>query len=235
MPNKKKRSINSLSHYTFKTEDAEKYGIEEAILLYHFRYWSAANASNGSNFHDGKNWCYNTYEELAQFFPFFKNVKKVERLVKSLKEQGAILVGNFNKLPYDRTNWYTINEGIDADTSGGLQPDSFGGIDADTSGGLQPDSFGGLDADKPVGPIPTNSYKLATNSSLPTLSLASASERSGARRAEFLESEDEGDEFSDFDPEKADYNKGYEYTPYFEQLRVVHAPAEHASRHPRFG
>jgi len=99
----------SLSHYSFGIEDAIKFGAEEAIILHHFRYWIATNRSNNKHDHDGRFWLYNSHKGLSELFPFF-NEQKCKRLIQSLKDQGAILVGNFNKSSYDRTNWYTVND-----------------------------------------------------------------------------------------------------------------------------
>ena len=99
----------SLSQYTFKTEDAQKYGVEEAVILYHIRYWVATNAANNKHNYDGRHWTYNSASSLAELFPFWKRLK-CWRLIDSLKAQGAILVGNYNKRGYDRTNWYTVND-----------------------------------------------------------------------------------------------------------------------------
>src|ERR1017187_3155579 len=99
----------SLAHYSFNTEDAVKYGTEEAIILYHFRYWVTGNKATNTHNHDGRHWLYNSHKELAELFPFF-NEQKCKRLVASLKDQGILLVGNYNKAAYDRTNWYSIND-----------------------------------------------------------------------------------------------------------------------------
>lgn len=95
--------------FCFNVEDAVKYGTEEAVILYHLRYWVATNQANGTNKRDGRVWSYNSYKGLAKLFPFF-NEAKCRRLLDSLKDQGAILVANYNKSPYDRTNWYSVND-----------------------------------------------------------------------------------------------------------------------------
>ncbi len=95
--------------FCFHVDDATKYGLEEAVILYHLRYWVVTNQANGTNIKDGRVWSYNSHKGLVKLFPFF-NEQKIKRLFVSLREQGAILVGNYNKNPYDRTNWYTVND-----------------------------------------------------------------------------------------------------------------------------
>lgn len=99
----------SLQFFSFDKDDALKYGTEEAIILYHFRYWIKNNKSNNAHNRDGRHWCYNSYTSLHELFPFF-NEAKCRRLIQSLKNQGAILVGNYNKSAYDKTCWYTLND-----------------------------------------------------------------------------------------------------------------------------
>lgn len=102
--------MSQIAALSFNIEDAKKYGQEEAVILYHIRYWTRTNAANNKHIHDGRCWTYNSHKSLSKLFPFW-NEQKCKRLIKSLKDQGAILVGNYNKIGYDRTSWYTINDG----------------------------------------------------------------------------------------------------------------------------
>src|SRR5271155_1283702 len=77
-------------HHSFDVDHAAEYGIEEAILIHHFRHWIAINKRMGKNFID------------------HKNRHKVSRLLKSLIDQGVLLKGNYNKSGYDRTTWFAF-------------------------------------------------------------------------------------------------------------------------------
>lgn len=85
-------------------ELATRIGLNEAIFLQQLHYWLLKS----TNEHDGKIWMYNSYEKLQEQFPFW-SVKTLRRIVKSLQDLGLILVGNFNKNKWEKTNWYTIN------------------------------------------------------------------------------------------------------------------------------
>ena len=98
-------------YYSFNSEIAEAYGVDEAIFINNMLFWVAKNKANNKNFHDGHYWTYNSQEALAKLFPFW-NKDKIKRIVKKLKEQGVLLVGNYNKSAYDRTNWYSIDENL---------------------------------------------------------------------------------------------------------------------------
>jgi len=98
-------------HHSFDTLLAEKYGLEEAILIHHFQHWIAINKRMGRNKHEGKTWMYQTQDQMAAHFPYWKNRTKIKRLIKRLIELKVIVKGNFNKSAYDRTAWYSfVNE-----------------------------------------------------------------------------------------------------------------------------
>lgn len=96
-----------MNEYQFKPEIAILYGVNEAIFLHSLSFWLAKNRSNRINFHDGRYWSYDTYKAIAERFPFW-TVRQVERIISNCKEQGAILVGNYNEDKTDRTKWYTL-------------------------------------------------------------------------------------------------------------------------------
>jgi len=95
-------------HHSFDVDHAAEYGIEEAILIHHFRHWIAINKRMGKNFIDGRTWSYQTQEYLLANFFYHKNRHKVSRLLKSLIDQGVLLKGNYNKSGYDRTTWFAF-------------------------------------------------------------------------------------------------------------------------------
>ena len=67
--------------FHFLKEDAMKYGVEIAILLYNLKFWIKKNKANGKNFVEGHYWTYNSYSSFVKLFPFF--VGKLFRIVKS--------------------------------------------------------------------------------------------------------------------------------------------------------
>jgi hypothetical protein len=93
--------------FSFDCQDAAKYGVNEAIILFHLRYWVVKNATTGEHFHNGKFWLYDSATSLNKLFPFF-SVDQCKRLVSSLEKQGAIISGRFNKKAWDRTKWFTL-------------------------------------------------------------------------------------------------------------------------------
>ena len=83
---------------------AAKSGLNEAILAQQIHYW----VEKSDKFYDGKNWIYNTHDSWLEQFPFWSKAT-LKRVIISLKSQGVIFTGNYNKMKMDRTVWYTIN------------------------------------------------------------------------------------------------------------------------------
>ena len=93
----------------FDTEDAQRYGIREAIILYNIRHWLDKNKANDNNIIDGRVWTYNSASAFAELFPYMTE-PQIRRSLKRLLEDGILIKGEYNKQNYDRTSWYSINE-----------------------------------------------------------------------------------------------------------------------------
>jgi len=93
----------------FDTEDAQRYGIREAIILYNIRHWLDKNKANDKNIIDGRVWTYNSASAFADLFQYMTE-PQIRRSLKRLLEDGILIKGEYNKQNYDRTSWYSINE-----------------------------------------------------------------------------------------------------------------------------
>lgn len=96
-------------HHFFCVEEAERYGIKEAILLANIRHWLDKNKANKTNIQDGRVWTYNSRSAFAELFPYMSE-KQIRIALNKLIEAGILLTGNYNKSAYDRTLWYSIDE-----------------------------------------------------------------------------------------------------------------------------
>jgi hypothetical protein len=97
----------AMAVYHFDTGDAEEFGIDGAIILYNMSFWIAKNKANKMNFHDGRYWTYNSARAFVELFPFW-NSQKIGRVLRKLEVDGAIISGNYNKVGYDKTKWYSV-------------------------------------------------------------------------------------------------------------------------------
>lgn len=91
-------------------EDLQKYGAEEAIMLYNFRFWIWKNKANEKHFHEGRYWTYNSKKAMVKIFPFWTE-RRIKTILDNLTKKGALLKGNFSDNKMDRTNWYSLVDG----------------------------------------------------------------------------------------------------------------------------
>lgn len=96
-------------NHSFNIEYAEKYGIEEAIIIEHLIFWIKKNKANEKHNHENRTWTYNSAKAFTSLFPYMSE-SKIRRVLDSLIEKGIIIKGNYNKLNYDRTIWYAFQD-----------------------------------------------------------------------------------------------------------------------------
>lgn len=84
---------------------AVEVGLNEAIFLQQLHYWLSGKSAKNI---DGNKWIYNTYEDWQKQFPFW-SVSTVKRTITSLDKQNLLLKGNYNKLGFDKTVWYSVD------------------------------------------------------------------------------------------------------------------------------
>ena len=95
-------------YHSFRTEIAEKYGVEKAILLENFYFWIKKNEANKTNIHEGRAYTYNTAEAYEKLFPYMK-ARRIAQLLREMENEDNLLIsGQFGK--YDRTKSYTLTD-----------------------------------------------------------------------------------------------------------------------------
>jgi len=97
--------------HAFNIELAQKYGVDEAIVIKNLHFWIIKNKANRTHFYDGFYWTYNSTRAFTELFPYWSE-RQIDRVLKSLKDKGAILIGNYNKVGYDRTRWFTLTMAV---------------------------------------------------------------------------------------------------------------------------
>lgn len=83
---------------------ATKIGLNNAIVVQQVHYWLRISSNN----RDGYTWVYKSIEEWADEFPFYSK-RTIQRIIAELESKEILVVGNFNKLKFDRTKWYRID------------------------------------------------------------------------------------------------------------------------------
>lgn len=83
---------------------AKAIGLNEALVLQQVHYW----LNRSDKFYGGRKWTFNSYTDWQKQFPFWSE-SSIKRIFQSLEKLGLLITGNFNKMPIDRTKWYTID------------------------------------------------------------------------------------------------------------------------------
>ena len=89
--------------HSFDIAIAQEYGMECAVIIKHLYFWIKKNQVCEKNFHDGRYWTYGSVKAFCELFPYMGD-KKLRNAFKRLEDNGLIVVGNYNTLPFDRTN-----------------------------------------------------------------------------------------------------------------------------------
>lgn len=97
-----------MSHH-FEPEDAEKYGILEAVLLSNIRFWIEKNKANEKHFHNGSYWTYNSAKAFSVMFSYASK-QQIQRALKKLEDMGALKSDEFNENKWDHTKWYSVSD-----------------------------------------------------------------------------------------------------------------------------
>ena len=97
-----------MSAHVFDSEIAAKVGLNAAVVYQNILFWAQKNAADKSetHLHDGRYWTRGSAEAFAKLFPYLTQ-KQVWLALKRLEESGLVMSGEFNRVGYDRTKWYS--------------------------------------------------------------------------------------------------------------------------------
>jgi hypothetical protein len=105
---------------------AVKYGTNESLFLTNLCFWIEKNKANKANYRDGHYWVYNTMDAWAELFPYFSK-DQIRHLINKMKSQKILLVGVYNRIHYDRTQWYSVSGEVMELYLGGFKKESGDG------------------------------------------------------------------------------------------------------------
>lgn len=95
--------------HIFDVELAEEIGVNAAIILENLSFWCKKNKANDKHEYEGSTWTYNSVKAFGKLFPYLTR-SSINNALKTLEDLGYIITGNFNKIAYDRTKWYSVTE-----------------------------------------------------------------------------------------------------------------------------
>lgn len=86
---------------------ASEIGLNESIMLLQIDFW-IANAPE-ANIIQGRKWTYQSVRQMQEKAFSFWSISTINRTANNLINMGLIIEGNYNKMPYDKTRWFTLN------------------------------------------------------------------------------------------------------------------------------
>lgn len=96
-------------NHSFNTDIAKRVGVDAAVIIENLYYWIEKNKANSKHFYDGNYWTYNSIKAFNDLFPYW-SIGQITRILRKLETENFIITGNYNKLAYDRTKWYSLTE-----------------------------------------------------------------------------------------------------------------------------
>lgn len=98
--------MTPLTYISGYSHVAERYGVAESIFIDTIIFWYRTNKAENRNFRDGRWWTYNSIKAFEERFTFW-SAKQIRRIANSCRDQGALIVGEYNEDRRDRSLWYT--------------------------------------------------------------------------------------------------------------------------------
>lgn len=95
-------------HY-FDPKIAKSVGINAAVVYQNILFWCEKNKANNKHFHDGYYWTYNSIKAWGELIPYL-STRSIRTALDKLVEADLIIIGNYNKSKYDRTNWFAAKD-----------------------------------------------------------------------------------------------------------------------------
>jgi hypothetical protein len=97
--------------HQFSVGLADRYGPIESIILSNICWWVETNRKNGKHFYDGRYWTYGSTAGFEKIFSYLGS-EQIKYILRTLRQKGALLTGNYNRMRYDRTLWYSPSDEV---------------------------------------------------------------------------------------------------------------------------
>ena len=91
---------------------AARYGLDVAVFVQNIYYWVRKNEANQEHFYDGRYWAHSSYRGLEKWFEPLWSMQQIKRIVSKCRDQGLLLVGNYNPDGFTHTNWYSVTDAV---------------------------------------------------------------------------------------------------------------------------
>lgn len=91
---------------------AARYGLDVAVFIQNIYYWVRKNEANQEHFYDGRYWAHSSYRGLEKWFEPLWSMQQIKRIVSKCRDQGLLLVGDYNPDGFTHTNWYSVTDAV---------------------------------------------------------------------------------------------------------------------------
>ena len=98
--------------HAFNVELATELGdVNQALMLQHFYFWYQNNKGKDDRLKGDHlyPWSFNKIEDFCGIFPYMSK-GKINGAISKLVEKHYVITGNYNKLKFDKTKWYSLTE-----------------------------------------------------------------------------------------------------------------------------
>jgi len=85
-------------------------GINKAIILYTIQSLSESSRRLGTNYNEGFYWAVGSFETLKNSELPYLSSGFIKATIYQLEKQGYLFISKSPTEPFDRTNWYRVNE-----------------------------------------------------------------------------------------------------------------------------
>jgi hypothetical protein len=89
-------------------DEARILGLTQSVIYNQLRYWINFNEKRNQNYFDGCYWTFFNINQLEDLLGIPS--RTLYDNLRSLEKKGFIKTGNYNKLRYDRTKWYSLTQ-----------------------------------------------------------------------------------------------------------------------------
>lgn len=96
--------------HSFSVDVATRIGVNSAIILQHLAHLHKVNLGNGENWKSGRYWINKTIKAMNIIYPYL-TIKEIRGSLDRMEGGGYILSANMADNHFDRTKWYSIEEG----------------------------------------------------------------------------------------------------------------------------
>lgn len=101
-----KQSFNAR---TYNHDLAKEYGINTAVILGFFNFYTNINKSKQVNSREDETWVYHSADSISKALEIY-TARQIRYAIKKAHDHQLIKKANYNKTKYDRTTWYSLTD-----------------------------------------------------------------------------------------------------------------------------